>query len=263
MSNIQQAFDIAALQLDSFHDKKIDSYWSVCHAENVAFLLLGEYVLNPFFKEIEQLSLGVLEEQSHFVLGNLLEMSKRYETRLIAPFVRFVGKKPYKSLALFYRGCVQYHHAQRLLSFEHWNEKGFFANSTPKNPKMPLCFEFNGCRVAVLFGFETYFDAIWLRLKKIHIDVVLVASVSTFNSTKKWRELLKIRAFLNHCYLLRANRIGRYVPENEKYDWEFYGDSFFVSPSGDLESCLSQQEELLIGKIEPEIIQECKTLWDF
>ena len=51
----KSALKIAALQLNSLEngDSRLDYYWRICSSKRVKILLLGEYLLNPFFKEIE------------------------------------------------------------------------------------------------------------------------------------------------------------------------------------------------------------------
>ena len=252
-----ESFDIAALQLANID--RLESYWKICSEQGARLLLLGEYVVEPFLhdwqKNIEENLARTQELLAHFV-----DLSKTHKTILATPILHRKDKKIYKSFALIKNGKVRYANAQRLLGFEHWNEKELFANTTPKNPRSLPTLEICGLKVAFLFGFETYFDAIWIKLRAQNVDVVCVATAATFGSQERWRAILQSRAFLNSCYVLRANRIGAYCGETT---WEFYGDSLFVAPSGAVESFLGKDEELLIAKILPEHINEYKTYWKF
>ncbi|RAX58816.1 carbon-nitrogen hydrolase family protein [Helicobacter monodelphidis] len=258
-------FNIAALQLSTlaWGDSKLGHYWKICDDMNIELLLLGEYVLNLFFKEFESIPNDMNEKQSLARLENIIEMSRQYRPKLLAPIIRFSGRRVYKSLAIIHQGEVEYYDAQRLLAFEHWNEKAFFSNSTPKNLKNPPIFTLHGLKVGVIFGFEVYFDEIWIKFKKLGVDVVLVSSVCTFESMGRWREILKTRAFLGSCYILRANRVGEYIPSENDWIWRFYGDSLFISPSGDIESSLEDKEGLLTASIYSEKITEEKKNWQF
>ncbi len=256
-----EPFNIAILQLNNWDSSRIEHYLHVCHHENVSFVLLGEYVVDPFFKELCNIPQAELKKKSEDTLKKLLKTSEKYSFSFLIPLIRFIKLKPYKSLAIIKNGNVNYYDCQCLLAFEHWNEKYFFANNITKRIKPPMIFEYNGLKCAAIFGFESHYDSIWIKLKKACIDVVFVASVATFNSSLRWRELLKTRAFLNQCYIIRSNKIGTYTPNDSKHTWKFYGDSFFVSPSGNIASHLGDEEELLIGNINPHIIKEYKDVW--
>lgn len=254
---------VAALQLASIAlgDAKLDYYWRICASKGVKILLLGEYVLNLFFKELEGLPASMIKEQSERHLESIAELSKLYSTALVAPIVSFKKSKPYKSLLIAHQGRIELFSAQRLMPFEHWNEAGFYANALPKSLKNPPFFEIDGWRVAALFGYEVHFDEFWLKLKKAGADLVLVPSVATFDSSARWREVLKMRAFLNSCYLLRANRVGEY--QGESVVWKFYGETMLIKPDGEIEDSLEDREELLLGELDLDYLREIQHRWAF
>lgn len=254
---------VAALQLGSMAlgDAKLDYYWRICASKGVKILLLGEYVLNLFFKEIENLPSNMVAEQSERHLESIREFSKIYSTILIAPLVIFKKGKLYKSLVIASKGEVQFYHQQRLISFDHWNEARFFANSLPKSPKNPPVFEIDGIKIAPLFGYEAHFDEFWLKFKRLDVDLALIPSASTFDSLNRWREMLKTRAFLNSCYILRANRVGEYQMESST--WKFYGDTLWVKPNGEIEDSLGEKEELLLGELDQGYLEEIRRSWAF
>lgn len=82
---------------------------------------------------------------------------------------------------------------------------------------------------------------------------------NTFESKQRWRELLKMRAFLSSTAILRVNRIGQAKSGSEV--WEFYGDSLYVDAFGQIKECLSDKEEMLI--IDTPKASEAKKLWGF
>jgi predicted amidohydrolase len=56
----------AIVQLPSIGmgSKILENYVKVAHQKGVKLLLLGEYVLNPFFKELLQTPVSMIREQS-------------------------------------------------------------------------------------------------------------------------------------------------------------------------------------------------------
>ncbi|HOI84285.1 MAG TPA: carbon-nitrogen hydrolase family protein, partial [Campylobacterales bacterium] len=115
--------------------------------------------------------------------------------------------------------------------------------------------------IAIIGGFELHFDAYWQKIKEKKADLVLLPTVSTFESKARWREIAKTRAFLANTYILRANRIGEF--ESKEGKWNFYGDSFFVSPYGEVESHLGKSEEILIAEVSKSELTAARKSWGF
>ncbi|MGP1450079.1 MAG: carbon-nitrogen hydrolase family protein [Wolinella sp.] len=254
---------VAALQLGSlaFSDNRLAEVLEECEREHVRILVLGEYMLNLFFKELEKMPLSMIVEQTQHHFEAIFNLSKKYDTRIVAPLVTYRGTHLYKSLIIANNGEMQIYHEQRLMPFVHWNEAQFFSNPLPKRVKIPPIFECNGFKVAVMFGYEAHFDEFWLLVKQNEVDLVLVPGCSTFGSQNRWRELLKTRAFLNSCYILRANRVG----SSDVLDapWIFYGDSFLVCPDGEIDSSLNDREGLLVCELCSKYLHEVRLEWAF
>lgn len=255
---------IAALQLSTFKkESEIERYIQRACTEKVKIVLLGEYLLNPFFKTLENSNKTELLKLIKDENDKVLKISTKYPITIIAPLLEAVGGKIYKSIAIINKGKAIYYKAQRLMPYEHWNEVKFFANSIPKNIKLPYTFSVGGFKFGVLFGYELHFDEFWLKFKQENVDCVLLSSASTFDSSLRWRSIIKMRAFLNNCYILRANRVGQYEDDFTNTMWNFYGDSLFVDPSGEVIDCLGDREELLIASLNKKSLNEIKECWKF
>jgi len=92
-------------------------------------------------------------------------------------------------------------------------------------------------------------------------DLVLLPTSSTFGSHNRWREIIKTKAFLHGCYILRANRIGEY--QDGDTNWKFYGDSMLINPEGEVDMMLEDKESMLIETIEKRVITEHRKVWGF
>lgn len=252
----------AVLQLNSqgLSSTKLYNYIRIAHKKGVKLLLLGEYILTPFFKELENLSLDMVKELYAIQTKVLKESARDYDMTIVAPLVSVKNGKPYKVTVKFSPKSVSYYYQQFLINYPHWNEERFFANPVTK-PKYPLAFTANGVRFAVINGYELHFDMLWNLIDKKNVDCVLVPSVAAFGSHERWEALIKARAFTHNCYVLRANRIGEYKSDNES--WEFYGDSILASPNGELINRLGNEEELMIVEIEHKNVLEAKRTWKF
>ncbi|HQS66261.1 MAG TPA: carbon-nitrogen hydrolase family protein [Sulfuricurvum sp.] len=252
----------AILQLPSIGmgSKTLENYTKAAHQKGVKLMLLGEYLLNPFFKELITTPISMIAEQSAHQIETLKVLAAKYDMVFIAPIVTVKKKECTKMIAKISARSIAYYPQQFLINYPHWNEEAFFVN--PIEPvKPPMMFSIDGFKFAVMSGFETHFDPMWDAISTKGIDAVLLPSASTFDSHNRWRELIKTRAFTHNCYILRANRVGEY--HDEAHAWKFYGDSMFVTPDGDVESDLGNTEELLIVELERKMITEARRGWKF
>lgn len=252
----------AVLQLSSqgMSSTKLYNHIRVANKKGVKLLLLGEYILNPFFKELENMSPSMIEEQSLHQIKILKELAKSYAITIVAPLIIVKKGKCYKSIVKFSPTSTAYYTQQLLINYAHWNEEKFFAN--PVAPlQTPLIFKIDGFKFAVIFGFEIHFDAVFEKLSNKNVDCILVPSVSTFDSYERWKMVLSTRAFTNSCYILRANRIGEY--SDKEYDWKFYGDSVLYSPDGELLNHLGNKEELMIVEMSHTDVVSSRRVWGF
>lgn len=252
----------AILQLPSIGmgSKTLENYARVAQQKGVKLILLGEYLLNPFFKELTTMPISMIAEQSAHQIETLKALAQKYEMVFVAPIVTVKKKECTKMIAKISGRSVTYYPQQFLINYPHWNEETFFANAI-EPVKSPLMFSIDGFKFAVMGGFEIHFDPIWDVISSKNIDAVLMPSASTFDSHNRWRELIKMRAFTHNCYVLRANRVGEY--HDEAHAWKFYGDSMLVTPDGDVESDLGNTEELLIVDLDRKMLTESRKGWKF
>ncbi|PLY15275.1 carbon-nitrogen hydrolase family protein [Sulfurimonas sp. CVO] len=252
----------AVLQLSSqgMSSTKLYNYIRIANKQGVKVLLLGEYILNPFFKELQTLSISMIKEQAQHQIKILKELASTYSLTIIAPLIIVKKDKIYKTIAKFTPSSSYYYQQQILINYAHWNEENFFANK-PKAVQAPLIFKIDNFKFAVISGFELHFDKIWEQISSKNIDCVLVPSVSTFGSYERWKNLILSRAFTQNCYILRANRIGEYC-DNE-FTWSFYGDSLLASPNGELLEHLGNKEELMIVDMSHYDVAKARESWGF
>lgn len=252
----------AVLQLSSqgMSSTKLYNFIRIAHKKGVKVLLLGEYILNPFFKELCELSVSMIKDQATFQSKILKELSSTYNMTIVAPIILVKKKNIYKTIAKFAPSSTSYYEQQFLINYTHWNEDKFFKNAK-KAIQAPLIFKVDGFKFALMSGFELHFDDFFVKLKEKNIDCILLPSVSTFESFDRWKALILSRAFVHNYYILRANRIGSYADKD--YDWNFYGDSLLASPNGELLSHLGNKEELMIVDMKHSEVVTARKNWGF
>jgi len=236
-----------------FDKAKLNYYLNIAKSEGVKLFVLPEYVLNRFFKDIETIPLNFVKEQTNHQLKLLKKLSLVYNITILAPLVIVKGAKKYKSLVRFQNGKARFYYQKVLMPYSHWNEEAFF----DKKDSKPLLFSIGNIRIGVMFGFEAHFTKFWDYFAQKKVDLAVVSSVATFNSKKRWFELLKTFAFINNIYVARVNRVG------EWNEWKFYGSSFVINPDGELVSMLGDKEELLISEIDKRFVKDARKEWKF
>ena len=252
----------AVLQLPSIgmSTTKLYHFVRIAHKNGVRLILLGEYLFNSFFKEIETTPIPMLREQSEHHLRILRDLSSQYGITFVAPLVVVRKGLPYKSIVKVAPASTAYYDQQILINYAHWNEEKFFAN--PVAPlRAPMTFRIDGIRFAVMGGFELHFDPLWEEVMRKNVDCVLLPTISTFESHQRWRDLIRSRAFTHHTYILRANRVGEY--RDGDYRWKFYGDSLLMNPQGELEMMLGDTEELMIVDLHHTEVLRARRDWGF
>ncbi len=252
----------AVLQLSAqgLSSTKLYNYIRIASKQEVKVLVLGEYILNPFFKELESMSIAMIKEQATQQIKILKELSSTYNMTIVAPLIIVKKKEVFKTIAKFAPASTSYYEQQILINYSHWNEEKFFANSV-KTIEAPLVFSVDGFKFGIISGFELHFDKIFKELSRKNVDCVLVPSVSTFDSYERWKTLIVSRAFTHNCYVLRANRIGEY--QDKEINWKFYGDSILATPNGELQEHLGNKEELMIVDMSHTEVVHARRLWGF
>ena len=253
---------VAALQLPTLgmNATRLEFYLKQAQRRDVDVVLLGEYVLNHFFKEFATMAQNMVKEQTRKHLELLKTFAKRYDIVFIAPIILIKKDGYHKTIAKVTPKSSTYYEQQILLPYEHWNEKKFFSNPIAKL-KAPMTFNLKGFKIMAMGGFELHFDYFWEEVRKKKIDLLLLPTASTFGSHNRWREIIKTKAFIHGCFILRANRLGEYSDDEVK--WKFYGDTMLVSPEGEVEMMLEDKESMLIEVIDKEEVLEHRKSWSF
>jgi len=236
-----------------FDKAKLSFYIQRAKKEGASLIVLPEYVLNRFFKELESMPLSFIKDQSRHQIKLLKNLSNIYNITIIAPVIKIIKDKKYKTVIKFSPNGLKYYYQQILMPYSHWNEAKFF----DVKESLPMVFNIDGIKFGVIFGFEIHFSKFWEFFKQKNVDCVLIPSVGTFNSYKRWYEILKTHAFLNTMYVARVNRVGSFK------DWEFYGKSFVIDPEGENICMLGNKEEIGIVEINKNRIKEAKKEWRF
>ncbi len=253
---------IIIAQLDNItpNSKDFNKYLSTAFKkQKIDLVVIGEYVSSLFFKEYIKMPKNTLQKLFNAQQKYFTNLAIKYNTTIITPLIECTKSGIFKSAMIVSPKETYFYQAQKLMAMEHWNEKAFFSNTTKL--KDPFIFSIDGLKISVLFGWESHFDELWIKLRKKNVDVVVVPTASTFNSNARWARLLQTRSFLNNCYIIRVNRTGTYI--EDRIEWKFYGNSFVSLPDGNIGDILGDKNGILISEVKETIIKEALNDWRF
>jgi len=121
---------VGALQLSTLgmNATRLEFYLRNARERGVRLMLMGEYVLNHFFKELQNMPRSMVREQTKQHIKLLRRYAKEYDMVFVAPIVRISKKQYYKSIAKITPKSIKYYDQQILIPYKHWDEQGFIAN---------------------------------------------------------------------------------------------------------------------------------------
>jgi len=137
-------------------------------------------------------------------------------------------------------------------------EKFFFK---PGASDWPV-FETGACRLGVYICYDRHFPEGWRALALQGAEYIVNPSATVAGlSEYLWKLEQPASAVANGVYIGAINRIGSEAPWNIG---EFYGQSYFVNPRGQIEAEASRdQDELLVHEMDMDMVREVRNTWQF
>ena len=154
-----------------------------------------------------------------------------------------------------YLGKYRKTHIPQVAGF--W-EKFFFK---PGASNWPV-FKTRYCKLGVYICYDRHFPEGWRALALNGAEYIVNPSATVAGlSEYLWKLEQPASAAANGCWIGAINRVGRELP------WdigEFYGQSYFVNPRGQIEAIASRdKDELLVHDMDMGMVQEIRNRWQF
>ena len=154
-----------------------------------------------------------------------------------------------------YLGKYRKTHIPHIAGF--W-EKFFFK---PGASGWPV-FETAYCRLGVYICYDRHFPEGWRALALAGAEYIVNPSATVAGlSEHLWKLEQPASAVANGVFIGAINRVGREAP------WdigEFYGQSYFVNPRGEIEAVASRdKDELLVHEMDLDMVREVRNTWQF
>ena len=154
-----------------------------------------------------------------------------------------------------YLGKYRKTHIPQVAGF--W-EKFFFK---PGNSGWPV-FQTAYCKLGVYICYDRHFPEGWRALALAGAEYIVNPSATVAGvSEYLWKLEQPASAVANGVWIGAVNRVGREAPWNIG---DFYGQSYFVNPRGEIEKIASRdQDELIVHDMDMGLIRTIRNNWQF
>jgi len=137
-------------------------------------------------------------------------------------------------------------------------EKFFFKPGASEWPVFNTAY----CKLGVYICYDRHFPEGWRALALNGAEYIVNPSATVAGlSEYLWKLEQPASAVANGCWIGAINRVGVEEP------WgigEFYGQSYFVNPRGQIEKEASRdQDELIVHDMNMDMVREVRDLWQF
>jgi beta-ureidopropionase len=194
-------------------------------------------------------------------IRRMQEFAKKYAMVIVAPiFEEAMTGVYYNTAAVIdadgsYLGKYRKTHIPQVAGF--W-EKFFFK---PGSSSYPV-FQTRYCKLGVYICYDRHFPEGWRALALNGAEYIVNPSATVAGlSEYLWKLEQPAAAVANGVYIGAINRVGTEAPWNIG---EFYGQSYFVNPRGQIEAIASRnKDELLVHDMDFGMIREVRDTWQF
>lgn len=189
------------------------------------------------------------------------ELAKKYSMVIVVPIYEEDMTGVYYNTAAVidadgtYLGKYRKTHIPQVAGF--W-EKFFFK---PGNSGWPV-FQTAYCKLGVYICYDRHFPEGWRALALAGAEYIVNPSATVAGvSEYLWKLEQPASAVANGVWIGAINRVGREAPWNIG---EFYGQSYFVNPRGEIEKIASRdRDELIVHDMDMGMIRTIRNNWQF
>ncbi len=190
------------------------------------------------------------------------DYARKYRMVIVAPIYERtnVAGVYYNTAAVIdadgsYLGKYRKTHIPQVAGF--W-EKFFFKPGASDWPVFNTAY----CKLGVYICYDRHFPEGWRALALGGAEYIVNPSATVAGlSEYLWKLEQPAAAVANGCWIGAINRVGVEAPWNIG---EFYGQSYFVNPRGQIEKIASRDaDELVVHDMNMDMVREVRDLWQF
>jgi len=256
----------ASMTPEQIRDKMLDAHIPLIDeagAAGVQVLCFQEVFTQPYFCPSQDSKwYGAAENIPDGYTTRLMqEYARKHDMVIVVPIYEEDMTGVYYNAAAVidadgtYMGKYRKTHIPHVAGF--W-EKFFFK---PGASNWPV-FETAYCRLGVYICYDRHFPEGWRALALKGAEYIVNPSATVAGvSEYLWKLEQPASAVANGCFIGATNRVGVEAPWNVG---EFYGQSYFVNPRGEIEKIASRdKDELIVHDMDMDMIREIRNNWQF
>ncbi|NQW02152.1 MAG: acyltransferase [Rhodospirillales bacterium] len=255
-----------SLSPEQIRDKMLDAHIPLIEEagrQGVQVLCFQEVFTQPYFcpsQDAKWYGAAEMIPDGH-TTRLMQEYAKKYNMVIVVPIYEEEMTGVYYNAAAVidadgsYLGKYRKTHIPHVAGF--W-EKFFFK---PGASDWPV-FETAYCKLGVYICYDRHFPEGWRALALNGAEYIVNPSATVAGvSEYLWKLEQPASAVANGCYIGAINRVGTEAPWNVG---EFYGQSYFVNPRGEIEKIASRdKDELIVHDMDMDMIREIRNNWQF
>ena len=189
------------------------------------------------------------------------DLAKKHQMAIVVPIYEEAMTGVYYNAAAVidadgaYLGKYRKTHIPHVAGF--W-EKFFFKPGASAYP----VFQTRYCKLGVYICYDRHFPEGWRALALNGAEYIVNPSATVAGlSEYLWKLEQPAAAVANGVFIGAINRVGTEAPWNIG---EFYGQSYFVDPRGQIEAIASRDnDELIVHDMDFDKVREVRNLWQF
>ena len=215
------------------------------------------FTLPWFPSRIGKEALDLAETLSGPIITTARKKAKQWKVCLIVPIFEDSEKGSYYNSAVVVndQGDVEgVYRKMHVPNIPGWEEKSYFA---PGNLGFPV-FRAMGIPFGIQICWDNFFPEGARCLALSGAKLIFAPTANTSSNNDLWQQAICNNAFVNGCYTVRVNRVGK---EGEQ---AFSGGSFCAAPTGDLlEEPMGEVEGLGLWPIDTQAVDFVRREWPF
>lgn len=209
-----------------------------------------------FPKEINKKYFSLAEEMNGPTIVKMQQLAEEFGVVLICPIFEIESNTYYNSAIVIDAdgGILGSYRKIHVPQIPLWEEKYYFS---PGDHGF-LIFRTKFAPIGIQICWDNFFPEGSRILALKGAKIIFSPTAAAFASQKKWETVMKSNAIANGVYIFRVNRVG----SEEKQD--FYGQSFCVSPEGELlDKPTGLKDSISVIEIDLKKVDKVRKEWPF
>jgi N-carbamoylputrescine amidase len=254
---------LAGIQLSCSEDKeknigKAIKFGQIASEKGARIICFQELFTTHWFpKEMDKNHFSLAENIDGPSIIRMQKLAKENEVVLVCPMFEREGENTFYNSAVIIDAGGEILGSYRKVHVPQiplWEEKYYFS---PGNLGFPV-FKTKFAIIGVQICWDNFFPEGSRILSLKGAQIIFSPTAAAFASQKRWKTVITSNAISNGVFLFRVNRVG----SEEKQD--FYGNSFCISPDGELlDEPTGMKEGIALIDIDLRTIHQVRKEWPF